>query len=129
MEDWRYKIAKKRVKKIKGFYRHLSTWLVFCAFFVFLNIMGHSHNFWAMWPIAGWGLGVAMHAIGVFGMPGLGKNWEEKLMEREMARAEEEAYEKEIRSRNALPQSSGTTYEDSLELKEVRKAWKDSDLV
>lgn len=129
-EDWKYKAAKKRVKKVRGFFSHLTTWLVFCAFFIFLNFATGSASFWAIWPIMGWGLGVVFHAIGVFGAPGLGKDWEERMMEREMARL---AYEEQQKRAGVppgrLPQGIQNPDDDELELKEVRKAWKDSDLV
>lgn len=127
-DDWKYKMAKKRVKKVKGFFGHLTTWLIFSAFFIFLNIATGGGSFWAIWPIMGWGLGVAFHAIGVFGMPGLGKDWEEKMLEREMARMDYEGDKQSNNNSKRLPQSTKST-EDELELKEVRKAWRDSDLV
>ena len=127
MEDWRYKIAKKRVKKVKGFYSHLGTWLVFCAFFIFLNITTSSNSFWAIWPIAGWGLGVALHAIGIFGLPGLGKDWEERMIEQEMERVDQNDVQKRTQQGRLIERTGEV--EDPMELKEVRKAWKDSDLV
>lgn len=132
-EDWKYKLAKKRVRKVKGFYRHFGTWLVFCAFFVFLNITTNRHEFWAIWPIAGWGLGVALHALGVFGLPGMNKDWEERLMERELERLENHGHHSNTPgTQQELPPYQGnnpTEDKDDLELKEVRKVWKDSDLV
>jgi len=128
MEDWKYKIAKKRVKKVRGFYSHFATWLIFGAFFIILNLKTSPFEFWAIYPIMGWGLGVAMHALGVFGLPGLGKDWEERMIDKEMARLEQQAYERQrdeagqVTYREEMP-------EDSLELKEVRKEWRDSDLV
>ena len=127
MEDWRYKIAKKRVKKVKDFYNHLGTWLFFAGFFVLLNFLTSKGSFWAIWPIMGWGIGVAMHALSVFGFPGLGKDWEERMIEQEMDRVDQEDMQRRSQSRQ-LPEHTGKE-EDSMELKEVRKAWKDSDLV
>jgi hypothetical protein len=127
MEDWRYKIAKKRVKKVKDFYNHLGTWLFFSAFFVLLNFLTSKGSFWAIWPIMGWGIGVAMHALGVFGFPGLGKDWEERMIEQEMDRiGQDEAQKRNEKGR--LPEKTATG-DEQMELKEVRKAWKDSDLV
>lgn len=115
------------MKKVKGFYSHLGTWLVFSAFFIFLNITTSRGDFWAIWPIAGWGVGVALHAIGIFGLPGLGKDWEERMIEQEMDRVEQETMQKRTQS-GRLPERTGDI-EDPMELKEVRKAWRDSDLV
>ncbi len=129
MEDWKYQIAKKKVRKVKSFYRHLSMWLVFSAFFLLLNVATDRNDFWAFWPIAGWGLGLVMHAIGVFGLPGLRQDWEERMIEREMARLDKENYYKQTGEASAAPSPYQDKHEDGLELKEVRKEWKDSDLV
>jgi hypothetical protein len=128
MEDWKYEIAKKRVKKVKGFYRHFGSWLIFSAFFIILNIRTSPYHFWAIFPIMGWGLGVALHALGVFGLPGLGKDWEERMLDKEMRRLEQEADERGQKESGQLPYRTEMP-EDGLELKEVRKQWRDSDLV
>jgi len=128
MEDWKYEIAKKRVKKVKGFYSHFGTWLIFSAFFIILNFKTSPFDSWAIFPIMGWGVGVALHALGVFGLPGLGKNWEERMIDKEMARLEQEAYERRQSKSGQLPYRADLP-EDELELKEVRKEWRDSDLV
>ena len=129
MEDWKYEMARKKVKKVKAFYRHFGIWLIFSAFFIFLNINTDPRELWAIFPIAGWGLGVALHAIGVFGFPGRSKDWEERMIEEEMSRLEQnEYYRRNQRPPVQLP-SATTTPEEGLELKEVRKEWRDSDLV
>ena len=128
MEDWKYEIAKKRVKKVKGFYRHFATWLIFGAFFIILNLKTSPFEFWAFYPIIGWGIGVALHALSVFGLPGLGKDWEERMIDKEMAKLEQEAYERRQAESGQLPYRTDMP-EEGLELKEVRKEWRDSDLV
>lgn len=55
-----------RDKKI-DFRRHLRTYLVMSGFFIALNIMGGSDQFWAIWPILGWGIGVAMQGLSLYG--------------------------------------------------------------
>jgi hypothetical protein len=127
MEDWKFKAAKKRVKKVKAFYTHFGTWIVFSAFFVFLNLMSGDHEFWALFPIAGWGLGVALHAIGVFGFPGRNAEWEERMIEQEMSRLEQREHYIRQEKPSALPPRE--EQQEGLELKEVRKEWRDSDLV
>ncbi len=93
IEQQRFERATKRVKAISGFYRHFIVYLLVNIFFLTLKYfkLGPNQEFWntgnfsmAIW----WGLGVAFHAIGVFG-PGLflGSNWEERkirqIMEKE----------------------------------------------
>ncbi len=55
-----------REKKI-DFRRHLRTYLVMSAFFVILNIFTIGSIGWAIWPILGWGIGVAMQAMSLYG--------------------------------------------------------------
>lgn len=74
----RYERAKIRVEKMKGFYVHLSIYLLLSAFFIFLNF--RSGDFpWAIFPIVGWGLGIIGHASDALGWnPFFGKQWEER---------------------------------------------------
>ena len=55
-----------REKKI-DFKRHFRTYLVMSFFFIALNVFGNSYNFWAIWPILGWGIGVAMQGLSLYG--------------------------------------------------------------
>ena len=60
----RYEEKTLREKKI-DFRRHLRTYLVMSAFFIILsNTTGGN---WAIWPILGWGIGVAMQALSLYG--------------------------------------------------------------
>lgn len=61
-----YEAKTLRQKQI-DFKRHLRTYLVMSAFFLLLNILGGSNNFWAIWPILGWGIGVAMQGLSLYG--------------------------------------------------------------
>jgi hypothetical protein len=76
-EQVRYEDAKKRVSEIRDFYQHLITYLVVNAALFVINRLTSPGNYWVVWPIAGWGIGVALHAVSVFS--GLwGKSWEER---------------------------------------------------
>ncbi len=55
-----------REKKIE-FRRHLRTYLVMSAFFVVLNFVTIGSLGWAIWPILGWGIGVLMQAMSLYG--------------------------------------------------------------
>ena len=80
----RYLEAKKRVKKLKGFYTHLAIYLLVNLLIVFINIQdlkpGESYfkyeNFITLFF---WGIGLLAHAMSVL-VPQfvLGKNWEER---------------------------------------------------
>ena len=50
----------------KSFFSHLGTYLTVNAFLIGINLVSDGRIGWAIYPLLGWGLGVAMHAIGVF---------------------------------------------------------------
>lgn len=54
-------------EKKTDFRRHLRTYLVMSVFFVVLNIFSSPYSFWAIWPILGWGIGVAMQGLSLYG--------------------------------------------------------------
>ena len=69
--------AIEKVEKLKGFYTHLAVYLFFVPVFVILNVIGGSNFPWAIFPILGWGFGIAGHASETFGWsPFFGKEWE-----------------------------------------------------
>ena len=85
-EQTRYQEAKKQVEEIKGFYFHLVSYLLVNAVLVVVNLLTSPDYLWFIWPIMGWGVGLIIHGVSVFG--GLwGKSWEERkikeIMERE----------------------------------------------
>jgi len=89
----KYLEAKKRVKKLKGFYIHLTIYVLVNLMIVLINYQdlkpGESYfkyeNFITLFF---WGIGLLAHAMSVF-VPQfvLGKNWEERkireLMDKE----------------------------------------------
>ena len=82
MEDQqqRYEQAHARVQAIKGFYIHVSVFvLVNIGLFVINLLTGE--GWWFYWPLIGWGIGLGAHALGVFGFGGggpWGQEWEER---------------------------------------------------
>ncbi len=88
ISEKRYKMAKKRVESLKGFYIHFAIYLLFVPVFIYLNYISGTSFPWALFPIVGWGIGVAGHAAETFNYnPFFGKNWEERkireLMDKE----------------------------------------------
>jgi len=81
----KYKEAKYRVDEEKKFYTHLGTYIVMNIFFVILNLITSPHHLWFYWPMLGWGLGLSMHALRVFGGHAFfSKEWEEKKIDKYM---------------------------------------------
>ena len=79
-----YLTAKKQVNDIKDFYGNLLSFLVVMPILVFINYKTHWDFKWFIFPLVGWGLGLALQAFTTFGY---GKTWEERkiqeLMEKE----------------------------------------------
>lgn len=93
-----------------SFRRHLRVYLVMCLFFFGVNVATYG-NWWFYWPVLGWGLGVAMQGVSVYG-PLADK--EDDLAENEWG----------TRSLNAPDESA-----ESLELPELEKRYQDDELV
>lgn len=86
-EDEQYKVAQKRVKQKKGFYGHLSAYILVGLFFFIMNITTDPHDMWFHFPMLGWGIGLGMHYFRVFGLPFVGSldaSWEQREIEREL---------------------------------------------
>lgn len=78
ISEKRYERAKKQVEELKGFYVHFSIYLIMVPVFIYLNYESTSFP-WSLFPILGWGVGVAGHAMEVFNYnPVLGRDWEER---------------------------------------------------
>jgi hypothetical protein len=78
-EDHKYQNAKKRVKELKGFYVHLGVYVLVNSLLFLINITTSPDTLWFYWPLFGWGIGIVMHAVYVFGFGHwLGPDWEGK---------------------------------------------------
>ncbi len=79
ISEKKYRLAKKRVEKLKGFYLHLAIYMLFVPVFIYLNYISQAGFPWALFPIVGWGMGVSGHAAETFNYnPFFGKSWEER---------------------------------------------------
>jgi 2TM domain len=75
--------AATRIKKRHDFYTHLTSYLLVNGFLVVLWAMTVGPGFfWPIFPIFGWGVGIAMHAWDVFLSPDI----TEADIDREVAR-------------------------------------------
>jgi len=76
-----------RVKKISQFYQHLVVYVLVNAGLVAINLTSNADDIWFVYPLFGWGIGLAAHGLTVFLAEGLTKSWEEKkireLLEKE----------------------------------------------
>lgn len=79
-ENLAYQKAVKRVKELKEFYISLVSYCVIIPLLIFINVTTSSYQ-WFWFPLFGWGMGLAIQAVKTFA---IGKNWEEKEIEKIM---------------------------------------------
>ena len=61
-EDERlFELAEKRVKAKQSFRVHLVSYLAVNAFLIAVYMLTRGGYFWPIWPILGWGVGLAIH--------------------------------------------------------------------
>ena len=83
-----YQRAKKRVEAKIGFYRHLTSYLFINAVLLVINLIASPETLWFYWPLIFWGIGLASHALSVFGPASHSTHKKEKMIEDEMRRQE-----------------------------------------
>lgn len=77
----------KEVQAIKGFYSHLSTYVLVISMLFVINLLSNPDYIWAFWPALGWGLGIISHGLRAFGLFKLfGPEWEKKQIEKRLGR-------------------------------------------
>lgn len=82
MDDPRRQEAIARLKRKREFWTHLFVYVAVNALLVVVWLATDAGGyFWPVWPIAGWGIGVTMHAFDTFRRP-IG----EAAIQREIAR-------------------------------------------
>ncbi len=76
-QEIKYQKAKERVTELRGFFGHLSVYVIVNLGLFLLNMMTAPDSLWFIWPLMGWGIAIVLHALRVFG-GSLGSNWEER---------------------------------------------------
>lgn len=74
-ENNAYFRAKKRVEELKGFYGNLISYCCVIPFLIFINLKFSPQFHWFWFSALGWGFGLTMHALKVYGYS---SNWEER---------------------------------------------------
>jgi len=78
----RYNRARARVGELKSFYNHAIIFILVNAILAGLNYYSDGWRFpWFLFPLLGWGIGLASHAAGTFRVnPFTSKDWEERKL-------------------------------------------------
>lgn len=75
------------VKNLKGFHMNWMTYLIVIPGLYILNITVTPGYLWVVWPAMGWGVGIILHALTLFGQFGVfGAEWEQRQFEKRMNR-------------------------------------------
>ena len=82
-QEIKYLKAKERVTALRDFYRHLGVYVIVNLGLFFINMTVSPETLWFIWPLMGWGIAVALHALRVF-VETPGSSWEEKKIAERM---------------------------------------------
>jgi hypothetical protein len=127
-EDKLFKLAQKKVKKKKAFYRHLQAFVMVNLALFFIGLMENDPFAAIPVPIF-WGIGLGFHYVSVFGLPGgkLTDEWEDKELEKEYEKLRNRFEEKGL----PLQQKGEFDIDDHLDLKQPQKLkdYEDRDFV
>ena len=86
-DDDLYKLAKARVEEKKGFYSHLASYcIVNTALFLLWRFAAGGGYPWFLWPLGGWGIGLAFHFVNVFVLPTQRGGWEQREIAKDIER-------------------------------------------
>lgn len=80
-----YRHARRRVAARKGFFVHLSVYIIVNALLVVIWATTGAQYPWFIFPLAGWGIGLLFHCLGVFVFSG-NTAWEQREIEKEVER-------------------------------------------
>ncbi len=81
-----YKIAKERVEEKKGFFIHLSIYISVNILLIIIWAATGAESDpvpWFVYPLGGWGIGIAFHFLGVF-IFSRETEWEKRQIEKEV---------------------------------------------
>lgn len=78
----RYYDAQKKVKEIRGFYEHLTVYVLCNPIVIIVNYMTSPEYLWWIWSVAGWGMAIILHGLKTFEYPPFfNKKWEQKKIQ------------------------------------------------
>ena len=78
--------ARSRVRAKLGFAWHFAVFVLINLGLYAINLSYTPHTLWFVWPLGGWGLALAFHALAVFQGSGLSEELLEAEVRRELSR-------------------------------------------
>ena len=79
------RLARRRAAAKMGWYVHACVYLLVNLFLFAMSDYAFGQRRWSMFPVLGWGLGLALHGVSVFVL-GTGSGLRERLVEKERER-------------------------------------------
>jgi len=97
-EEARYERAKKRVRAVSGFYKHLAVYIIVNAVLILIKYFKDDdkdfYEFNTFSTAFFWGIGLAFHALGVFyNHVFFGRNWEDRKIRELMDKDKQQKWE------------------------------------
>ena len=83
------RIARKRAGAKLGWYMHASLYVLVNLFIFAISRYGFGSRPWSVFPLLGWGIGLALHGVAVFVL-GAGGGLRERLVQKERERLQRE---------------------------------------
>lgn len=80
-------LAFRQVRKIRGLYSHLMSYVVVMSGLTAINLILTPQKIWFIFPLLGWGVGILSHAVSVLNiLPWFGPEWERRQVEKKLGR-------------------------------------------
>ncbi len=120
-------IARRKVKAKKSFYKHLIAFSIVMPFLFFINLLTSPFHWWFLYPLLGWGMGLAFHYVEVFGIPGfniLTREWEEEELNKELKKIKDN-----VDNQRLELQPPSKLGKEEMALRELQKDYDESELV
>jgi hypothetical protein len=90
----RYLAARRRAHELRSFYQHLVIYVLVNSALAAWNLLTDPDSLWFVYPLGGWGIGLAIHALTTLGGGRFfGAEWERRKIE-EILAAEEKRGER-----------------------------------
>jgi transcriptional regulator with XRE-family HTH domain len=73
------------IRRRRGFYIHLSQYIIVIALLFAINLMMHPKHIWAGWAALGWGIGLVVHGLRVLSpFQAYQEEWEKRQIQKHL---------------------------------------------
>lgn len=132
--DKEYEEAIRRVRKIKKFYKELASWAATSIFLIALDLFLSGGITWSKYPVFFWGIAMVFELFRFIQLKKLDKAWEDRMIKKFTGQKPigEKTDRQGVDYSGELLKNEDVTGEEPIQLsdyREVKKQWKDDDLV